>query len=489
MRNRLQRGKERLTRMTAGLLAMQSLLFGLGAPVAAGASAAAPTAAGLNVLGAPADTAVHPEAQRDRYATVKRSDGYNLVFPVMSDIHIGSGDKAETKFASALEQLNRLAPHYDAIASVGDLTDHGKAEQYDTFMAIYNRYKQPAARSLLTIGNHDYYGSSGAMKGQRLFLEKTEMPGIYYDRWINGYHFIVLGSENKSTGGKLSDEQLKWLKEKLAEHASADKPIFVLFHQHISDTVYGSDRWGHTQNHKKLYAILSKYPQVITFSGHSHYMLESPRTIHQRDFTSLGTSSIRYPELEPGMVQGNHPSDDISQGYLVMVKDDRVIVKRRDFHRNDWTGEDWVIDYPASKTAFRYTDDRDRINPSFEPSAQATVEPSSVHAARALLRFDQAKDNLFVHAYDIEVKREGGQRNVLKLHAFSEFYKHPMPAELTVELNGLTPNTAYTASVYAVDAFGNRSDKPLAAGFRTSALTPLQASLRLKIRSWFKDGV
>lgn len=482
--------------MTAGLLAMQGLLFGLGAPAAAGASTALPAAAGLNAMGASADTAanIHPEVQQDRYTTVKRSDGYNLVFPVISDIHIGSGDKAETKFASALEQLNQLAPQYDAIASVGDLTDHGKAEQYDAFMAIYNRYNQPAARSLLTIGNHDYYGSSGAMKGQRLFLEKTGMSGIYYDQWINGYHFIVLGSENKSTGGKLSDAQLTWLKGKLAEHASADKPIFVLFHQHISDTVYGSDRWGHTGNHKKLYAILSKYPQVITFSGHSHYMLESPRTIHQRDFTSLGTSSIRYPELEPGMVQGNHPSDDISQGYVVMVKDDQVIVKRRDFHRNDWTGEDWVVSYPASKAGFRYTDDRDRIKPYFDPSAQAVVAPSAVHATRAELSFGQAADNLFVHSYDIEVKREGSRRIMLKLRAFSEFYKHPMPTELKVELIGLTPNTAYSASVYAVDAFGNRSDKPITTGFCTAALAPLQASslsqlLSLSIHNWFKGGM
>ncbi|GMK40009.1 hypothetical protein PCCS19_30640 [Paenibacillus sp. CCS19] len=483
MINRLQRGKERLTRMTAGLLAMQSLLIGIGAP----AAAALPATEGTNPN-------AHLNVQQDRYATVKRGDGYNLIFPVISDIHIGSGDKAEIKFAHALEQLNQLAPHYDAIASVGDLTDHGKAEQYDAFMSIYNRHKQPTAKSLLTIGNHDYYGSSGALKGQRLFLEKTGMTGIYYDQWINGYHFIVLGSENKSTGGKLSNAQLAWLEGKLAEHASSDKPIFVLFHQHISDTVYGSDRWGHTQNHKKLYAILSKYPQVITFSGHSHYMLESPRSIHQRDFTSLGTSSVRYPELEPGMVQGNHPPDDISQGYLVMVKDDKVIVKRRDFHRNDWTGEDWVIEYPASRAGFRYTDDRDRVKPYFEPSAQAVMTPITGHATQMLLRFNQAADNLFVHSYDIEVKREGSRRSSLKLHAFSEFYKHPLPEELTLELKGLTPNMAYSASVYAVDAFGNRSDKPLTARFRTAVLAPMQASslselLSLSVRNWFKGGM
>jgi hypothetical protein len=177
-----------------------------------------------------------------------------------------------------------------------------------------------------------------------------------------------------------------------------------------------------------------------------------------------------------------------------MVKDDAVIVKRRDFHLNDWTGEDWVISYPASRAAFRYTDDRDRSKPYFEPYAQAAVAASSIQAARALLSFSQAKDTLFVHAYEIEVKREGARRNVRKLYAFSEFYKHPMPAELSFELKGLAPDTAYTASVYAVDAFGNRSDKPLTAAFRTTALAPMQASglsqlLSLSIRNWFKGGM
>nr|WP_237179059.1 metallophosphoesterase [Paenibacillus sp. MMS18-CY102] len=412
----------------------------------------------------------------DRYTTVKRSDGLNLVFPVISDIHIGAGDKAATKFANVLKQINRIAPQYDAMVSAGDLTDKGEAMQYETFMAIYNGHKQAAARHLLAIGNHDYYGTSSAARAQKLFMDKTGMPGIYYDTWINGYHFIVIGSENKTTNGTLSDRQLGWLNTKLADHASVDKPIFVIFHQHISNTVYGSDEWGHTQKHKQLYAILARYPQAITFSGHSHYMLDDPRSVHQRDFTSFGTSAIRYPELESGMVQGNHPSDDIAQGYIVQVKDKQVIVKRRDFHRDDWTGEDWIVDYPARKPAFRYTDGRDKAKPKFGPTAKASIVPGSIHGTRATITFNQATDNLLVHAYDIDVSRESNGKHALTVHAFSEFYKHPMPASLSFDLKGLTPDTAYVAKVIAIDSFGNRSDKPLAVSFRTAALSPLRAS-------------
>ena len=64
------------------------------------------------------------------------------------------------------------------------------------------------------------------------------------------------------------------------------KTDFVFLHQHIKDTVYGSQEWG-TQDSAKINAVLKEYPQVITFSGHSHYPLDDPRdryikkTLHQ----------------------------------------------------------------------------------------------------------------------------------------------------------------------------------------------------------------
>ncbi|GFN31532.1 metallophosphoesterase [Paenibacillus xylaniclasticus] len=466
MTKQAQRLFRRLVRLTSVLIAVYSMMLAFSVSV-----------------GAAVHSAQAAPDEADRYATVQRSAGFDLVFPVISDIHIGRGAKAEKKLEDVLKQINQITPQYDAIASVGDLTNDGTVSQYDRFMRIYNRYRQPQAQHLLAIGNHDYWGNPREAKGRKLFIAKTGMKNIYYDKWINGYHFIVIGSENKSVGGTLSDTQLKWLDEKLSEHAKANKPIFVFFHQHIGGTVSGSDLWGHSRSHMKLYATLARYPQVIIFSGHSHYMLDDPRTIHQRHFTSVGISSIRYPELEPGKVQGKHPSDDIAQGCIVYVKRGKVTIRRRDFHRNDWTGEDWVIPYPASRHSFVYTDDRDRIKPIFPTSASVSIVPDSIGATKAALVFDQATDNLFVHAYDIEVKRQGSRRSTLKLSAFSEFYKRPVPASITVELKGLKPEQNYTASVYAVDSFGNRSAKPLTVSFRTRAITNTKADQLSKLLS------
>ena len=109
---------------------------------------------------------------------------------------------------------------------------------------------------------------------------------------------------------------------------------FCILHQHIKDTVYGSQEWG-TKDSAKINAVLKEYPQVITFSGHSHYPLDDPRSIHQKDFTSAGTFCKLYGGRGWQSAR-NIPSESraLSQGLLVEVDDKEVTINRRDFHTN-----------------------------------------------------------------------------------------------------------------------------------------------------------
>jgi 3',5'-cyclic AMP phosphodiesterase CpdA len=98
------------------------------------------------------------------------------------------------------------------------------------------------------------------------------MESIYYHRVIKGYHFIVLGTEDGVTEGTFSVSQIGWLAERLKQ-ANADdphKPIFVFHHQPIKGTIYGSE-WGFSKNRELFYDTLKANPQVISFSGHTHY--------------------------------------------------------------------------------------------------------------------------------------------------------------------------------------------------------------------------
>jgi predicted MPP superfamily phosphohydrolase len=388
-----------------------------------------------------------------------------LVFPVISDIHIKSNNTLNLeKFVTTLQQLNEVCPQQDAFMAVGDLTDNGYVKEYDDFMAAYKANKHPQAKPMFAIGNHDYWNGLSVADAQTRFLEKTGMEAIYYHQVINGYHFIVLGTEDGLTEGTFSVKQISWLAEqlKVAENDDKKKPIFVFHHQPIKDTVYGSE-WGFNENRDLFYQTLAPYPQVISFSGHTHYPLDDPKIIHQKDFTSIGTSTGAYLWLDDGRIQGEVPEGAslLNQALIVEVYHNKVIIKRRDIHHNDWTGEAFEVNSPANKQNFTYTEDRDKKAPFFGKEAMMSIVHDETSATSLAIMFTQAKDDLLVHDYKIVTKEADSGEIVSERLAFSEFYKDPMPNPLTVTIDSLNPNTMYEIELYALDAYENISKNSL----------------------------
>ncbi|MEH6975800.1 FN3 and LamG domain-containing metallophosphoesterase family protein, partial [Bacillus pseudomycoides] len=409
-------------------------------------------------------------AETKEEKTEKESSEKKIVFPVLSDVHIkNSGTDDTFRFQRALQQLNEVAPRQDAFVVVGDFTDSGSTQQYDRFFQTYKQYGNQNATAMYTLGNHDYWNGLLAHDAQKRFLKKTGMESIYYHKVVKGYHFLVMSPENRVTHGYYSDTQINWLKQELVKAKLADpnKPIFVFLHQQIKGTVYGSHEWG-TNDSAKINEVLKEYPQAVTFSGHSHYPLDDPRSIHQKDFTSVGTSSVSYMEVESGKVQGNIPpgAETLSQGLLVEVDDQKVTIHRRDFHTNSWTGEPWVVELPAKKESFKYTEDRDKEKPTF--SQDAKLKLSNITETSVTATFPQAVDNLLVHSYRLQAKEKATGKVKNQILAFSEFYRDPVPKELTFTLGGLEINMEYNIEVTALDSFGNESSAPLREEFETN---------------------
>ncbi|WP_142315271.1 LamG-like jellyroll fold domain-containing protein [Bacillus pseudomycoides] len=409
-------------------------------------------------------------AETKEEKTEKESSEKKIVFPVLSDVHIkNSGTDDTFRFQRALQQLNAVAPRQDAFVVVGDFTDSGSTQQYDRFFQTYKQYGNQNATAMYTLGNHDYWNGLLAHDAQKRFLKKTGMESIYYHKVVKGYHFLVMSPENGVTHGYYSDTQINWLKQELVKAKLADpnKPIFVFLHQQIKGTVYGSHEWG-TNDSAKINEVLKEYPQAVTFSGHSHYPLDDPRSIHQKDFTSVGTSSVSYMEVESGKVQGNIPpgAETLSQGLLVEVDDQKVTIHRRDFHTNSWTGEPWVVELPAKKESFKYTEDRDKEKPTFLQDAKLKL--SNITETSVTATFPQAEDNLLVHSYHLQAKEKATGKVKNQILAFSEFYRDPVPKELTFTLGGLEINMEYNIEVTALDSFGNESSAPLREEFETN---------------------
>jgi Icc protein len=275
----------------------------------------------------------------------------NLQLAVISDTHIQSNKPRNTqKLTTALTDIKQIAPNYDAIAVGGDMTDRGFPEDYDLFNSIFHKNLNPRAKQFMVMGNHEWFEKNGNttsnVTDQQLanrFKEKMNVPNIYYDKWINGYHFITIaGEKSKATlmadnhkvsdadSAYISNEQFEWLEKTLALDTNPSKPIFLFLHQPITNTVYGSE-FGAGFQDQKLLAMLKKYPQVILFSGHSHYPLNDPKSIVEDGITMVNTSAIAYTYTKD---TGSNATQ--SQGYIVNVYDNRIEFKAREFSTGTW---------------------------------------------------------------------------------------------------------------------------------------------------------
>ncbi|NQX66504.1 metallophosphoesterase [Paenibacillus alba] len=273
-------------------------------------------------------------------------------FQVITDTHV-QGSPTETysrNFNSALQDISATVSDSDGIMHIGDITDSGTLAEYNTFSSIWNLYKGSLPPMHVTLGNHDV---RWADFNQRLssFTAITGMRKQYYDLWIKGYHFIFLGTEKGlKDSSYLSETQLKWLDEKLSEKEARDKPIFIFHHQPLKNTVAGANvannkdfNWYGVRQDRELKTILSKHPQSILFSGHTHWELGSKDTMYSAKYaTMFNCASAGYLWTDNDIGKAG------SQGFFVEVYKDKVLVKGRDFLAKSWIPDaQYVVSLPA----------------------------------------------------------------------------------------------------------------------------------------------
>ncbi len=267
--------------------------------------------------------------------TVFEGNGPALSFQVISDTHIRNNNVSDVynlNLTLALKDMNLVNPQSHAMIVVGDITDNGRVSQYDQFNAILQSV--PHAKTYFALGNHELFSHSRYRDALNLFKKKTGMSGAYFDIWIKGYHFIILGSEAKS-GNKavISAKQLNWFEQKLADNANSNKPIFVFLHQPLSNTVSGSDRMQDVVQDTPIKSILARFPKTILLTGHTHSVLTDAKQFYQQKYCyMLNTASVAYLWYDPTCSKvGNG-----GQGLFIDVYPDKVIIKGRDFTRQEW---------------------------------------------------------------------------------------------------------------------------------------------------------
>ena len=299
-----------------------------------------------------------------QYTEVKLPEGSNFKFSnekpitefeMVSDVHITDRSMGETDinyknnqhFKQMLEDVQKNSPDSKAIIINGDIADTGKESEYKNMQKIYSQVSG-LPDIYMAVGNHDLSANDYKTQAE-LFIKyaNTGTGKVYYDRMINGYHYIFLGSEKQGLRADLSEAQLKWFDELLAKDTAAnpEKPVFVMLHQSLYNTVAGSlpgQNWDGagsegTAQAKQLRAILKKYPQVLMFNGHSHWELNSEKCMYARDEelpNIFNTAAVGYLWSSYDDIVGSYTEG--SNGYVIKVYKDKVMVLGRDFENGKY---------------------------------------------------------------------------------------------------------------------------------------------------------
>ena len=282
---------------------------------------------GMNV---PAGTVVKAADQNDPFS-----------FFVLSDTHVrDESSNAYLYLEDALQDIQELDPGNEALIVSGDLTESGSESEYSAFYGLIDEYA--VGQPILIMGNHDVrWQCNGATSpsdptiptcpaGTSTYAERYlsfngqymgDIPEdqLYFDQWIEGYHFIALNTEKDlKDQAYLSEKQLSWLEEKLAEQSDPNRPIFLTIHQSFSDVSYQTENEEAYigAQEEQLKEILSDYPQTVIMTGHTHPSIS---------FSYLHNNSYGHVVEIPSL---NYSAQI---GYQVIVHADHIQLRAYDF--------------------------------------------------------------------------------------------------------------------------------------------------------------
>ena len=262
-----------------------------------------------------------------------------LNFSILSDSHIEGNNFPRYKvFNHALQNVKQNQSGNDAIVFLGDNTMNGNLGESILFhgtaaLLLKNETVLPV------MGNHDIGNGQGDYKKlenrwydyTKAFFGK-DLSTPYYYEVIDGYYFIVLGTEAQTVHEmRMSQAQFRFLEDALAKAAQSGKPAFVFAHFPMD---YATDETGEeTDRLTNLLAEYNKTNDLFVFVGHTHMPLYLFWSFHTDD----GFPETYLPRLtELGGENDHELLDDTGTGLEVELYENEIVLRGRDFYRGEW---------------------------------------------------------------------------------------------------------------------------------------------------------
>lgn len=277
-----------------------------------------------------------------------------LTFTVLSDVHLeGNNEDRFNLFGEGIRDINANESN-DFIAFLGDNTMNGQVVELSAFYSILDEYN--TIDTYMVTGNHDLCPSdynTGDYEDlrDRFFKYKNEYSktqyddSVYYSYEINGYKFIVLGSESDAgVQEDISDEQFAWLESELKNAEENGNFIFIFNHYPLNNT--WADVWpeGHIgEDSDRLYKLFTQCEnRIYYFSGHLHMgLFEDWRGV----ITDGNITFINVPSFGSENNAIDADIKDVGLGLQVEVYKDHMVIRSRNFAKHEWTNIEYKFEW------------------------------------------------------------------------------------------------------------------------------------------------
>ncbi len=345
----------------------------------------------------------------------------------------------------------------DAFYGLGDFTSIGGEGDFANYVNVLQENVREDTVCINILGNHE-------MKNEDSPSLFTTYFGYEPDTVteINGFTCIGFSGERWLTEWTVTPASLSWLSEQIekAEETAGDKPIFVFQHPHSFGTVYGSTVWCNPQ----LNLILGGHSKIVSFSGHSHFPMNDPRSILQASYTAVGVGAMARFELDKNYIIGQHPDgyEDAAQ-FCVIEADDSGSVRIRGYDLlSDTFFCDYFIENVNDPDTYAYTYKNRKAHDSAPVFADTCVAQAVCNEnGDYTVSFTQAQpaDGYIVHNYDVKITDQDG-KTVYEDTFINDYYitDGDNTARFTVASGVLQTGESYTLTVTAKSAYRLQSE-------------------------------
>ena len=272
-------------------------------------------------------------------------------FSAISDVHITVAT-ANTDFQRALTFAEN---NCDFTCICGDLTVTGSDSELTQYKSIIDTYAKTKPVYAIS-GNHE------TCTGEYMTSERIKTytgHGLYYSFTKGNDVFIMLGhygADHSSGNGDwranefVSTAELQWLYETL--EANRNKRCFIFNHFYpyqdkVGDAnrLYNAMCWDTRDGGigQAFINLLKHYKNTTLFHGHTHLRLDLQEIDEKANYSSeVGYRSVHIPSLAMPRDMGTDGKMTVvyaeSEGYIVDVYENCIILNGRDFIDNDNDG-------------------------------------------------------------------------------------------------------------------------------------------------------